>query len=253
MLRLKTFIIISFLFFGNNIKAQYAINTIWNQANKEYQEQDLETALEDYLQIYNQGYTSFELYYNIGNIYTKLDSVGKAILFYKKAELIEPSNEDLKHNLNIVLAKKINQIEPLLPPFSELVKTRLGKLTHPITWAILSIIFSFGIMALFFLQRRGKINNHSFALGVITLSILIGVTIYLGRISSYVKNIKHGLIVSERAWMYSAPNGDGKELFQLSQGDFLEVQDDFEDWLEIKLDDGSKGWVKNSKVGIIND
>lgn len=46
------------------------------------------------------GIENSKLYYNIGNSYYEAGEMGKAILFYRKAERLSPGFIDLKHNLN---------------------------------------------------------------------------------------------------------------------------------------------------------
>ena len=66
----------------------------WNQANNYYDDQEYEQAINLYESLISEGYQSFDLYYNVGNSYYKLDMFAEAVLFYEKSLLLEPGNED---------------------------------------------------------------------------------------------------------------------------------------------------------------
>ena len=56
---------------------------------------------------------AFELEYNLGNCYYKLEEVGKTILHYERAKLIDPVNDDLRANILLADLRVIDKIEPL--------------------------------------------------------------------------------------------------------------------------------------------
>ena len=49
-------------------------------ANQAYDNGDYESAVQIYNQILSSGFDSWQLYYNLGNTYYRLDSIGKSIL-----------------------------------------------------------------------------------------------------------------------------------------------------------------------------
>ena len=48
--------------------------------------------------------------------------------------------------------------------------------------------------------------------------------------------------------MKGSPSETGTELFILHEGLSVQITDKLGDWIEIRLADGNKGWVKESAV-----
>src|SRR5512135_2733550 len=67
----------------------------FNQGVTAFTAGNYKEALQAWTEIYNTGYRSANLDYNIGNAYFKLNDVPNAILFYERAYLLDPANEDI--------------------------------------------------------------------------------------------------------------------------------------------------------------
>jgi tetratricopeptide (TPR) repeat protein len=116
-----TLIIFSFLYSkapdNQTITIFNEAKSLFTQAN-ELAEQYPEKAQDYYLKsavhfesiFLNHGIKNGKLFYNIGNAYFKAGSIGKAILYYKKAEKYIPSDKNLQHNLQYVRSKRVDQI-----------------------------------------------------------------------------------------------------------------------------------------------
>ena len=64
-----------------------------------YEQGEYQKALNSYLDLYNSGYESPNLLYNIGNCYLKLGMIGETILYYERCKKIDPSLSELLFNL----------------------------------------------------------------------------------------------------------------------------------------------------------
>ena len=58
----------------------------FKQANNAYAEQRYDSALEIYSQLIEDGWQSAAINFNTANCYYRLNSIGKAILYYEKAK-----------------------------------------------------------------------------------------------------------------------------------------------------------------------
>ena len=73
-------------------------------ANTAYQEQNYQQAEEEYMKLVSEGVKNFELFYNLGNTYFKLNDLGNARLYYEKAAKFEPLNTELNENIAMLMA-----------------------------------------------------------------------------------------------------------------------------------------------------
>ena len=69
-------------------------------------------ALTSYKQLLAAGIENAKLYYNVGNIYFRLNDLGRAIANYRRGLRLEPSNPRLQANLRYALSLRVDKIEP---------------------------------------------------------------------------------------------------------------------------------------------
>ena len=77
------------------------INSIFNDANKLYEEGDYFEANNLYKNIASSNIISKDLYYNLGLSYAKIGSNGYAILWYERALNISPFDKEIKNNIDL--------------------------------------------------------------------------------------------------------------------------------------------------------
>ena len=74
---------------------------------------DYHGALTVWNDIYNTGYRSAELNYNLGNAYFKIQNIPAAILFFERALLLDPANEDINYNLQIARSLTVDRFQEI--------------------------------------------------------------------------------------------------------------------------------------------
>ena len=67
-------------------------------------------ALHRYELIARQGVRNAGLYYNIGNAYFRLGDLGRAVLYYRRALLLNPADPNVRHNLVYARSKRADRI-----------------------------------------------------------------------------------------------------------------------------------------------
>jgi tetratricopeptide (TPR) repeat protein len=90
-------------------------NQTFSKANETKNQQEAavlyEKAILDYEKIIDQGgIKNAKLYYNLANAYVLSNNIGKAILNYRKAQLLDSSNQDIYKNLNFARSKRADTI-----------------------------------------------------------------------------------------------------------------------------------------------
>src|SRR5512133_2441774 len=83
------------------VTAQESSIEKFNQGVASYSAANYQDALDKWTDLYNTGYRSAKLNYNIANAYFKIRNIPSAILFYERAYLLDPSDEDINYNLQI--------------------------------------------------------------------------------------------------------------------------------------------------------
>lgn len=228
---------------------------MWDKANTAYYNNDFTEALALYDSIKQSGMVSAKLYYNMGNAWFKAGRIGKAILYYNKAQRLAPGNKDIEHNLEIANTYTRNRIEPL-PEF--LLKRWMRSLSSIMggnAWAALSVaLFALTLAGalLYLLPLRRGVRKAGF------WSAIAGLVLFLFAFSfashDYQESVEstQAIVTSTSASVKSSPDNAGKDLFLLYEGAKVEVRDALNGWSEITLADGNQGWIKTSAIEMID-
>lgn len=75
------------------------------QADSAYTSDDFATAASFYLKAISEEGPSAKLYYNLGNTYYRMGEMGNAILSYERALRLDPTDKDVRNNLDFVNAR----------------------------------------------------------------------------------------------------------------------------------------------------
>src|SRR5664279_3036627 len=70
-------------------------------------------ALQAWNDIYRTGDRSANLDYNIGNAYFKLNNIPSAILFYERAYLLNPADENINYNLQVARTLIVDRFQEI--------------------------------------------------------------------------------------------------------------------------------------------
>ncbi len=208
-------------------------------------------AAKTYEAIASKGFDSFELYYNLGNALYKTNNITFAILNYERALKLSPTSEDARFNLEMAKRQVVDNIDLLPEPgflrwWHELINSRPadGWATHTLVSFFLFLL----LFALFLFATTIRNKQLTFWLAVVALSYSL-LTFSFGS-SQRSKLVHHnsGVITERSVRMKGSPSETGTELFILHEGLSVQITDKLGDWIEIRLADGNKGWVKESAL-----
>ena len=208
-------------------------------------------AAKTYEAIASKGFDSFELYYNLGNALYKTNNITFAILNYERALKLSPTSEDARFNLEMAKRQVVDNIDLLPEPgflrwWHELINSRPadGWATHTLVSFFLFLL----LFALFLFATTIRNKQLTFWLAVVALAYSL-LTFSFG--SSQRSKLMHhnsGVITERSVRMKGSPSETGTELFILHEGLSVQITDKLGDWIEIRLADGNKGWVKESAL-----
>ncbi|MBQ1606248.1 MAG: tetratricopeptide repeat protein, partial [Bacteroidales bacterium] len=97
----KFFVYIALSLMSFNALLASDVETLTDSAQSYFMQTRYADALMLYDSVSNMGYSSSDLYYNMGNCCYRLNEIPYAVYYYEKALMLDPSNEDAEFNLNI--------------------------------------------------------------------------------------------------------------------------------------------------------
>ena len=227
---------------------------LMEEANRLYTTDDFTGAISLYDSVIQAGYESAVLYFNLGNAYFKQNDIPSAILYYEKARKLDPTDEDIRFNLDLANSRIVDKMEPLpeifLRTWWKAVRDHFSSDQWAKTGLSLFILSLIAVM-LFIISGSVPIRKLSFWTGV-SLVILMTLCI-LFSVSSYRDYSKHSsaIIFTPTVTVKSSPADNSVDLFVIHEGTKVYITDKVEGWYEVKLANGNVGWVKNSVFRMI--
>lgn len=246
----KSTILLIFLFY-------FSCNSFCNDlkdAEKAYDSKNFKISIHHYQKLINEGYKSYQLYFNLGNSYYRNNELGKAIYYYELASKSNPADDDIKINLAIATSKTIDKVNSKENFFITAIKTNILLSFSTFTWSIFTISFISLASILFFIFINSNnilIKRISF-IGTCFCFILFTLSYFLGYTSLKSKSEnKFAIITSKEIKILNEPTISGISKFNLHEGTKIRIVENKGEWILIKLDNGNEGWIKTTDIGII--
>lgn len=253
MIDMKFYLFILLIIFNHNLSFANP-ESIMKKANEHFIAGDYNKSIELYEELVSNGFNVASLNYNLANAYYRTGKIGLAILYYERAKQIDPSDEDINHNLNFVRLQTKDKIEKL-PEFflfewweSALCFFNVNQLT-----IVAYILFILIIISLIYytLSKDYKIRRFSFYSSVILVIPLIVSIVLLAVNLNREFTHKYGIILSKSAVVKSSPDPESKDAFIIHEGLKVKIEDGIDNWYKIKLEDGKVGWIDKVTLSII--
>jgi|ERR1035437_47668 Bacterial SH3 domain./Tetratricopeptide repeat. len=211
-------------------------------------------ALQVWTDIYNTGYRSANLDYNIGNAYFKLNNIPSAILFYERAYLLKPADENINYNLQVARTLIVDRFQEIPELFFIKWYNFISLFLSTNSWARISItsfILFLLLLSLYIYSPRHRHKVIGFWLAVFFIVLSLTSLAFTMRNKSLVYDSHKAIISTPLVSGKSSPDKSGNDLFVLHEGTKVTVEDKVGEWLEIRLSDGNMGWVPLNSIIII--
>jgi tetratricopeptide (TPR) repeat protein len=247
----RLLILIGFLCFSCLINAQGDNGKLAADATKAYTEGKYNNAVELYQKIIDGGFESAALYYNLGNAYFKVSDMASAILYYEKSLKLRPGDENTVFNLRVAQTKIIDKIEELPQPFFKRFWADLRTFFSVNTWGVLSIIgiaLTLLCTAFYLLASRVWMRKLTFWLGSLFLVITFMSFIVAWSQYSHIQSTPEAIIFNPTVQVKSSPDANSTDIFVIHEGTKVRITDQLGEWNEIRIANGSVGWVKASAM-----
>lgn len=237
---------IIFCFLLNNISAENIID-MFDEGNSFMEAKDYSAAIDNFNSIIEIDPYQSKVFYNLGNAYFRIDSLGYAVWAYSKALQISPRDKNCIYNLNLTKDRLNGQITY---PKKHFFSSMLFKIRNSITFAELMFLSSTATASIFILNFIFKIFsfNINFRNKIIKFFVLSAIILHVLSIDSYFLNKKKEAILIEKFInIYSEPFSlNGRVLSVVNEGTRIQLLNSQGSWSEVILDNGEKGWIPNS-------
>jgi tetratricopeptide (TPR) repeat protein len=247
-------ILLAIVVMTNLVFSQEGRNEKFKKGVDLYSSSSYQEALDTWLELYNTGYRSASLTYNIGNAYFKLNNIPGAILFYERALLLKPDDSNINYNLQISKSLVVDKFREIPELFFVRWFNFLSLLFPTNTWAIISLmtfILFLLLLSLYIYSSGYRVKVLGFWAAMIFLFFSTSSLAFTLRNKVLVYNSREAIIFAPSINGKSSPDNSGTDLFVLHEGSKVSVEDKIGDWYEIKLSDGNKGWVPVNSLTII--
>ena len=229
------------------------IQSLKQKADDAYSKGKYLDAIESYEAALKKG-KSANLYYNLGNAYYRTDNVTRAIINYEKARLLAPGDDDIIHNLEVARSKTIDNIQPGEKIFFKVWYEDIKTSMDIDTWATLSLVSLVVALLLFLVYlfvKNMMLRKVAFYLSVALVIVFILGNVFASQLKDYTTNSKCAVIVSPTATAKKTPTEQGADACILHEGTRGDVIDALKGWYEIRLADGTEGWISETDVEVI--
>jgi len=214
-----------------------------------FQSGQYEKALELYKTIETRGHESADLYFNLGNTYTRLSKPGLAIKAYREALYRAPRSADLQANLAFVRGKTTDAIKPPAP--STMATTlaffhfQLSTSEKWIALIVLNVLFWFSWLGVRHLSNDGLRALRGLS--------LISAVALAGSLSAELLTPRNDLVITTPKTEARA-GLDAKSLtrFTLHEGAELKVQEVRDGFARVTLPESDEsGWVSLADAAVV--
>ncbi len=226
---------------------QDAAHAIFEQATVAYNNGDFEQAVELWQGLVDQGLSSVELEFNLGNAWYRRGELGEAILHWERALLIAPLDREVRANLELARTGLVDELPPTVRlPLWDWLDRLFLLLPRDLPWWIFSLGLAFASLAL---VRRpwlpgGRLNSfHRILLPSGLTLVLLALGFLLMR-ADLAGQRNRGVILVDKVVVQAAPSEGATNLFDLHEGTVVALgrRSESAGWQQLRLPDGREGW-----------
>ncbi len=218
-------------------------------ANEMYVQQEYERAVMVYEQLLSDGWVSAQLHFNLGNAYFKRDLFAQALLNYERALLLAPGNEDIDFNIRMAQQYTVDTMETLPQPFFLRWRLSVIQSSSADSWGTLSLsafLVFLLMLATFLLSRKPLLKRLGFWSAMAAFAVSAFTFSFANQQHKTRQQRPHAIVFCPRVAVKSAPGAAGTDLFLIHEGLKVEITDSMQQWKEIRLPNGNKGWMPDS-------
>ena len=177
--------------------------------------------------------------------------MARAILYYNRALRLAPADEDIRHNLEYAEQSTRDIIEEIPEFFLTSWLRAVRNTMSGNMWTIISlVVLVLAVMAalMFLLAQPLRARKAGFYTMVVSGILFVATTAFAISSRNEVVAKTKAVVMSSSVSIKSSPDRAATELFVLHEGTTVSVGEQIEGWVEIRISDGRKGWIEESRI-----
>lgn len=221
----------------------------FEKAEKLYRNGEYDKSIIEFESLLDENEISSTVFYNIGNCYYKKSDYTKAVLYYEKAAKYNPSDEDIRYNLQITRSRLTDEADSnesgVSGWFFAVVNTRGADY-----WTWLTILMSVaGTLFLFlmFFSTKNSFKRISLATSLVAFAFSIVFYFFSSYQIAQFNADDEAVIIRESAEARSEPEANSKPVFIVPGGMKVKILSEKEGWYEVLLN-SNVGWLKSEEL-----
>lgn len=185
-----------------------------------------------------------ELLINLGKAYYDSEDLGNARWCYERALFFNPKNDLVLNNINVIREELLEIEEEPFP--IHVFKQNLFFLLPGNAWSILSIIFGFIGLALFY-KRRGGTQIKRWPFVVNYLSLLLCILIAFGK-AIHLSDSERYIVIVSNTTIHESPEEGSGIVSSVRSGNLLFRKDEVSGWFKVEMTNGTQGWMQKDHL-----
>ena len=226
---------------------------LFRKGNEAYADGKFLEAAGFYQEILRYGIEDSRVEYNLGNAAFKLGHLGEAILHFRRAALLDPTDDEIRGNLEFAESTRVDRI---VRPDSAAAVRVLIRLQHRIgpdrqalaalvlLWTVI-LVLSAGLV----LPGRWKAWHGWTAAGLLLTTFLLAGSWWF-TVSRLEPN-HTAVVMAAEVNILAGPGENNATLVVAHEGLDLKIRSVRDNWIQVALPDGLTGWVRRETVAIV--
>ena len=230
-------------------------DSLWQAGVEAYTAGDYASALQDWQDVQATGLSSKELYSNLASAYFKTGEIAPAILWWERALRLDPSDGDVRYNLEYARSLTQDKIDEVPEIFFEQWGHAMCYLLPSNTWAVLCLVFlaiTVALALLFLLGSTPGKRRWGFFAGIAALVLTFLCWDFAQWQRSEALRQDQAIVMRPVSSVKSSPSDTGaKDLFILHEGTRATILDNVGGFSQIEIADGRQGWIPSADIEVI--
>jgi tetratricopeptide (TPR) repeat protein len=218
----------------------YAMADALDDAHRAFSEGRYHDSSAGYQSVLAQNGYSAPVLFDLGNSYYCEGDYARAILAYKRAQWLSPSDPDIAANLQFA------QKQAGLPASESRWSDKIPQILSASGWAWVGsgawLLFCTSLLVRVILPRRSSLFNLTgVASAVVLCAAIAAMVISSGELSQAV-------VVDKNASALISPFPAAQSIFSPTPGETLTVQETYHDYLHVTDQAGHSGWISKTQI-----